>query len=387
MLILKNGTLITMCGEPFIGDIAINGRTIVDIGSKLPVNDAQVIDVTGCYVMPGIVDAHSHIGMQESGTRETDHNEKTEPVSPQMRAIDAVHPQDVAFTEAREAGITTCVTGPGSINLIGGTFAALKTTGDTVEDMLLKQPVAMKAALGENPKFRYSEINKSPKSRLASAAIMRKALAAAVDYDRKMKRHIDCHEPRPDRDLGLEALLPVIHGELPLKIHIHRADDIVTAIRIAEEFDIRYTLDHCTEGYMITDRLLSALRKRCEGIIIGPLMTYKNKLECTNSLGVRLPKRLYDSGIKFAICTDFPEMTPRCIMPQVALSVAEGLPEDVAFKAITLTAARITGIADRVGSLEIGKDADIAVFSGHPMDYRSLCVMTFINGKIIHERI
>jgi len=184
----------------------------------------------------------------------------------------------------------------------------------------------------------------------------------------------------------LEALLPVIRGDLPLKIHVHRADDIATAIRIAEEFNIHFTLDHCSEGFMITDRLLSALSKRCDGIIIGPLMNYKRKLECSKKQGVKLPKLLHDAGIEFAICTDFPEMIPVCMMPQIALSVTEGLPEDTALKAVTITAARILGISDRVGSLEVGKDADIAVFSGHPLDYRSVCLMTLINGKIVYER-
>ncbi|MDD4503212.1 MAG: amidohydrolase [Clostridiaceae bacterium] len=386
MMILKNGILMTMCSKTFKGDIAVKGGKIAAVDYGLPIEGAQVRDVSGCYIMPGIIDAHSHIGLQESGTRETDHNEKTNPISPQMRAIDAINPQDIAFMESREVGITTCATGPGSINLIGGTFAAVKTYGSTVEDMLLKQPVAMKAALGENPKFRYTEIGISPKSRLASAAIIRASLAAAMEYGRKTEQYDSDYLHMPDRNLGLEALLPVIRGDLPLKIHVHRADDIATAIRIAEEFNIRFTLDHCSEGFMITDRLLSALSKRCDGIIIGPLMIYKRKLECSKKQGVRLPKLLHDAGIEFAICTDFPEMIPVCMMPQIALSVTEGLPEDAALKAVTITAARILGLSDRVGSLEVGKDADIAVFSGHPLDYRSVCLMTLINGKIVYER-
>ncbi|NLM43106.1 MAG: amidohydrolase [Clostridiales bacterium] len=386
MLILKNGTLMTMCDKPFKGDIAIQDGKIVAIAKELNNENVQIRDVTGCYIMPGIIDAHSHLGLHESGTRETDHNEKTNPIAPQLRAIDAINPQDVAFAESREVGITSCATGPGSINIIGGTFAVIKTYGNTVEDMILKYPVAMKAALGENPKFRYTEMNSTPKSRLATAAILREALAAAVDYDRKIKANGGDPLSIPDRNLKLEALLPVIRGEIPLKIHIHRADDIATAIRIAEEFDIRYTLDHCSEGYIIIDRLYSALSKGCEGIIIGPLMIYKRKLESRNKLGVKLPKVLYDAGIEFAICTDFPEMIPSSMMPQVALSVAEGLPEEIALKSITITAARILGIDNRVGSLEVGKDADIAVFSCHPLDYRSLCLMTLIDGKIVYER-
>lgn len=385
-MILKNATLLTMIDEPFVGDIAIDDKTIVGIGERLFGANAETIDLSGCYVMPGIVDAHSHMGLQESGTRETDHNEKFLPITPEMRAIDAINPKDSAFAKAREVGITTCVTGPGSINLIGGTFAAIKTSGNTVEEMLLKHPVAMKAALGENPKFRYTEINKSPKSRMASASIIRKALFAAIDYEKKVKMNDDA-EKIIDKDIGLEGLMQVTQGKLPLKIHIHRSDDIMTAIRIAEEFNIRYTLDHCTEGYLITDSLIDALSKKCEGIIIGPLMIYQCKLETRNSLGIKLPKKLYDANINFAICTDFPEMVPCSFIPQVALSVAEGLPEDIALKSITINAAKIVGIDDRVGSLEIGKDADIAVFSGYPLDYHALCIMTFINGKLVYERI
>ncbi|MGI6404006.1 MAG: amidohydrolase [Oscillospiraceae bacterium] len=379
MLILKQGTLMTMCEDPFVGDIAIEDGKIIGIGRHLPIpGGAQVLDVSGKTVLPGIVDAHSHIGLFESGTRETDHNEKVDPIAPQLRGIDGINPLDSAFADALEAGITTCVTGPGSINLIGGTFTAVKSysCNNTVEGMLLRQPVAMKAALGENPKFRYTEMNRSPKSRLACAALLRQALMDAADYN-------------PDsspKNPACEALLPVLSGKLPLKIHVHRASDIETAIRIAEEFQIRYTLDHCSEGYLIPHRLLDALQKRCDGIILGPLMIYKRKLECANKLGVKLPVRLHQEGIPFAISTDFPETIPRGMIPQVALSVAEGLPEREALQAITIVPARIIGIDDRVGSLEVGKDADLAIFSGHPLHYSSLCIMTFVGGHLAYER-
>ena len=201
---IKNGTLMTMCDKPFKGDIAIQDGKIVAIAKELNNENVQIRDVTGCYIMPGIIDAHSHLGLHESGTRETDHNEKTNPIAPQLRAIDAINPQDVAFAESREVGITSCATGPGSINIIGGTFAVIKTYGNTVEDMILKYPVAMKAALGENPKFRYTEMNSTPKSRLATAAILREALAAAVDYDRKIKANGGDPLSIPDRNLKLK---------------------------------------------------------------------------------------------------------------------------------------------------------------------------------------
>lgn len=386
MLLLKNGNVMTMAGPAFVGDVAIENGKIVAVGQNLSYGDAEVRDVTGMTVMPGIVDPHCHIGMWEDamGFEGADGNECTNPITPELRAIDAINPYDRCFEEAAAGGVTTCVTGPGSANVIGGQFVAIKTHGDSVEDMALRFPVAVKAAFGENPKRVYNGKNQTPSTRMATAALMRKALIEAQEYNEKLERGKADPEKMPERNLGKEILARVIRRELPMKIHAHRADDILTAIRICREFKLRYTLDHCTEGYLITDKLKEALSEDCEGIIVGPLLTDRSKIELKN-LSFKAPKVLEQAGIEYAMMTDHP-VTPEQYLPIcTAVAVREGASEEGALKAITINAAKITGIADRVGSIEVGKDADIAVFSGHPFDFRSRCVLTLVNGKVAHE--
>lgn len=386
MLLLKNGNVMTMAGPAFVGDVAIENGKIVAVGQSLSYSDAEVRDVTGMTVMPGIVDPHCHIGMWEDamGFEGADGNECTNPITPELRAIDAINPYDRCFEEAVAGGVTTCVTGPGSANVIGGQFVAIKTYGDSVEDMVLRFPVAVKAAFGENPKRVYNGKNQTPSTRMATAALMRKALIEAQEYNEKLERGKADPEKMPERNLGKEILARVIRRELPMKIHAHRADDILTAIRICREFKLRYTLDHCTEGYLITDKLKEALGEDCEGIIVGPLLTDRSKIELKN-LSFKAPKVLEKAGIEYAMMTDHP-VTPEQYLPIcTAIAVREGASEEGALKAITINAAKITGIADRVGSIEVGKDADIAVFSGHPFDFRSRCVLTLVNGKVAHE--
>ncbi len=386
MLLLKNGNVMTMAGPAFVGDVAIENGKIVAVGQSLSYSDAEVRDVTGMTVMPGIVDPHCHIGMWEDamGFEGADGNECTNPITPELRAIDAINPYDRCFEEAAAGGVTTCVTGPGSANVIGGQFVAIKTYGDSVEDMVLRFPVAVKAAFGENPKRVYNGKNQTPSTRMATAALMRKALIEAQEYNEKLEKGKADPEKMPERNLGKEILARVIRRELPMKIHAHRADDILTAIRICREFKLRYTLDHCTEGYLITDKLKEALGEDCEGIIVGPLLTDRSKIELKN-LSFKAPKVLEQAGIEYAMMTDHP-VTPEQYLPIcTAVAVREGASEEGALKAITINAAKITGIADRVGSIEVGKDADIAVFSGHPFDFRSRCVLTLVNGKVAHE--
>ncbi|MBS7229022.1 MAG: amidohydrolase [Eubacteriales bacterium] len=386
MLVIKNARLLTMTENgSFVGDIRIDGGKIAEIAQNIDTTGCDVFDAEGMYAMPGIIDAHSHIGMWEDGMgREgSDGNEATNPVTPEMRSIDGINPFDRCFKEAVACGVTTAVTGPGSANVVGGTFVAMKLYGRSMDEMILKFPVAMKAAFGENPKRVYGD-KATPATRMAIAAILRKALAGALDYAKKIENAKDDPSKMPERDLGKEALLPVIRRELPLKIHCHRADDILTAIRIAKEFNVRFTLDHCTEGYLIPDLLKETIEETGAGIIIGPLLTDRSKIELRN-VSFSAPKALYDAGIDFAMMTDHPVIPEQYLPVCAALAVREGLPEDAALRSITINAARITGIDDRVGSLEVGKDADIAVFSGHPLDFRSRCVLCTVDGQVAHR--
>ncbi len=386
MLVIKNARLLTMTENgSFVGDIRIDGGKIAEIAQNVDTTGCDVFDAEGMYAMPGIIDAHSHIGMWEDGMgREgSDGNEATNPVTPEMRSIDGINPFDRCFKEAVACGVTTAVTGPGSANVVGGTFVAMKLYGRSMDEMILKFPVAMKAAFGENPKRVYGD-KATPATRMAIAAILRKALAGALDYAKKIENAKDDPSKMPERDLGKEALLPVIRRELPLKIHCHRADDILTAIRIAKEFNVRFTLDHCTEGYLIPDLLKETIEETGAGIIIGPLLTDRSKIELRN-VSFSAPKALYDAGIDFAMMTDHPVIPEQYLPVCAALAVREGLPEDAALRSITINAARITGIDDRIGSLEVGKDADIAVFSGHPLDFRSRCVLCTVDGQVAHR--
>ena len=384
MLLLKNGLLHTMTQDAFTGDILIENGKIAAIGASLSADGAEVIDLGGQFVLPGLIDAHCHIGMWEDGMGEegADGNEMTDPITPELRAVDGLNPFDPCFKEAREAGVTTAVTGPGSANVIGGQFAALKTYGRSIEEMTLRDPIAMKAATGENPKGVYAEKKVAPTTRMAIASLFRSTMTDAIEYQKGMAKEDD----KPDKDIAMEALLPVINRELTVKIHAHRADDILTGLRLAKEFNLKVTIDHCTEGYMITDVLKDRLREQGAGIIIGPLLSERSKIELKN-LSFAAPRVLEEAGIPFAMMTDHPVIPIQFLPVQAGLAVREGLSEETALRSITRYAAEIVGISDRVGTLEVGKDADIAVFDGHPFDYRTHCVLTLINGSVVHHAI
>ena len=384
MLLLKNGLIHTMTQEAFPGDILIDGDKIVAVGKALSADGADVIDLGGAFVLPGLIDAHCHIGMWEDGMGEegSDGNEMTDPVTPELRAIDGLNPFDRCFQEAREAGVTTAVTGPGSANVIGGQFAALKTYGRSIEEMTLRDPIAMKAATGENPKVVYAEKKVAPTTRMAIASLFRSTMTDAIEYQKGMAKE----EDKPDRDIAMDALLPVINRELTMKIHAHRADDILTGLRLAKEFNLKVTIDHCTEGYLIADVLKDRLIEQGAGIIIGPLLSERSKIELKN-LSFSAPRILEEAGIPFAMMTDHPVIPIQYLALQAGIAVREGLSEETALRSITRNAAEIVGISDRVGTLEAGKDADIAVFDGHPFDYRTHCVLTLINGKVVHNTL
>lgn len=392
MIILKNATVMPQTSESFVGDIGIEDRKIVKVAKSIsPGKDDKVYDMTNKFITPGFIDAHTHIGMFEDGmgAEGSDGNEASSPSTPYVRAIDGVNPFDPCFRESYTHGVTTVMTGPGSANVIGGQFVLMYTHGTCVEDMMVdipcNNPAAMKAAFGENPKRVYGSRTQLPITRMGTAAVLREALTKAREYMEKKEKATADPEKLPAIDVKFEALIPVLKRELPLKIHCHRADDILTAIRIANEFNLRFTLDHFTEGYLITDLVKPELSKNLVGVIIGPLLTDRSKIEVRN-LSFGAAKVLYDAGIPFAMMTDSP-VIPQMYLPIcMSIAVREGLPEEYALKPITINAARILGVDDIMGSIDEGKLANIAVFDGDPLDVRSHCVMTLIEGKIVYER-
>lgn len=385
MLIIKNGYIYTMAGEIIEGgDILIDGGKIKEVGKNLVAPlDAEVIDAEGKMVTPGFIDAHCHIGLFEDGMgfEGSDGNEWVDPVTPQLRAIDGINPMDETFKEAAAGGITTAVTGPGSANVIGGQSVAIKTYGDRVDDMIVKEPVAMKIAFGENPKRVYESQKKSPITRMSTAATLREALFKAQVYLEKKEKASEDSSKMPEYDIKMEALIKVLKKEIPLKAHAHRADDILTSIRIAKEFDLDITLDHCTEGHLIAEHLA----EEGKPAIVGPTLSNRSKIELRN-LTFDTPKVLHEAGVKVAIMTDSPVIPLQYLPLCAGLAVKSGLDEYEALKAITINPAEITGIDDRVGSIEVGKDADIVIFDGNPLkDIDCKTYATIIDGKIIYK--
>ncbi|MDP3130088.1 MAG: amidohydrolase, partial [Bacillota bacterium] len=369
-------------------DILIDGAKIVSIGDRgtLDAPGAEIIDAAGRFVTPGIVDAHCHIGLFEEaiGFEGSDGNEMTNPIFPELRAIDAIKPQDVAFRDALEAGVTTVSTGPGSGNVIGGTFCVLKTHGTTIDDMIVVPESAMKMALGENPKRVYNGKSQTPTTRMGSAALMRDALIKARDYKAKKEKYerdvkTEPNTAKPEYNMKWDALSRVFEG-LPVKIHAHQQDDIVTAIRIIEEFGLAATIEHATEGHLIA----SYLKKHNQKVIIGPTLGTKTKYELRNKT-FKAAKILHDEGIAFAIMTDHPVISLANALTQVGLFVREGLDELSAFRAVTIEAAKIIGVDARVGSIEVGKDADLVVWDGHPLHYLTKTVCVVCNGEVVYR--
>ena len=383
MLLLKNAKILTMAGKDYDrGDILIKDSKIVKVAEKIEEASAKVIDLSGKIVIPGIIDAHCHVGMWEDGMdfEGADGNEECEPLTPELLAIDGVNPFDRAFIEARNAGVTTVVTGPGSSNVIGGQFVALKTVGTSIDEMIIKQPVALKVAFGENPKRVFSEEKKSPMTRMATAAMLRLTLTEAQEYKKSIERAKKKEEDPPEKDFKKEAVLPVVTGELLVKAHAHRADDILTAIRIAKEFNLKLSIEHCTEGYLIPEHV----KKSGAKVILGPLLTERAKIELKN-LTFAAPRIMAEAGIPFAIMTDHPVIPVQHILISVALAVKDGLDEKTALESVTINAAKCCELEDRIGSIEAGKDADIAVFDGSPLELSSRVKLVLIDGKVVFE--
>ncbi len=380
MLLIKNGKVFTMGKKNnFDGFVITKKSKIFMVGeadqltSELENQCSQVIDAKGGYILPGLIDSHCHVGMWENGIgfEGSDGNEMTDPVTPHMRAIDGIYYKDRSFGDAMRAGITTLCIGPGSANVIGGMFSALKTSGNSIEEMCLKEELAMKMALGENPKRVYNGQKKTPMTRMASAAIMRQALIQAREYKNR--------EDKDKVDLKMEALAKVFDG-LIVKIHAHREDDILTAIRIGKEFGLKFSIEHCTEGYLVKD----ILKKEKVPVIVGPLLSFRSKYELTNSM-IENPGILSEAGIKMSIMTDHHVIPIQYLTLCVGVAVKHGLDELEGLKAITINAAKLTGLDDKIGSLKKGKHADVAVFDGNPLEIKTSVLATIINGKVVYE--
>ena len=381
MLLIKNGKIKTMAGADLEnGCILIDDAgKIAAVGVHIDETEAMtVIDAGGHLVTPGCVEAHCHIGVQNSGMRweGADYNERSDPVTPHMRAIDGINPIDETFALAIKHGVTSACTGPGSSNVVGGTFAAIKLVGKRVDNMIIKSPVAMKCAFGENPKGSFGQIGgKAPITRMGTAAMLRELLT-------KSKNYLAAKESgkEPNFDMKLEAMIPVIKKEIPLKAHAHRADDIFTAIRIAKEFDVLLTLDHCTDGELIVDELA----KEGYAAFIGPSFGGKSKIELRNK-DFTTPGVLCAAGVPVSIITDAP-VTPLEYLPMCAgFAVSAGMEYEEAWKAITINPAVQTGIGDRVGSLEAGKDGDLVIWNDDPLTkIGTSAYMTVVDGKVVY---
>ena len=389
MILIKNANLLTMEEINYQKmDVLVEDGKIKAIGNfdELDYPEAVIIDALGRYVTPGLVDPHCHVGMMEStiGWAGSDVNEITNPVTPELRAIDAIKPHDPCFKEALDSGVTTVCTGPGSANIIGGTFTALKPFGKTVDEMILVKELAMKMALGENPKRCYGNSKTSPSTRMASAAIMREWLFKAKNYYQKKQDYIKAlkegkEAKEPEFNMKLESLSRVFDGML-VKIHAHQADDIATAIRIGEEFGLNLSVDHCTEGYLIPE----TLKKNNTKVIIGPTLGDKSKYEL-KAKSFDSGKVLYQNGIEFGIMTDHPVIEQQHTLVQLALFVKAGLPELEALKAVTINAAKMCQIDHLVGSIKENKDADIVIWSGNPLDIMTNADVVILNGKIMKQ--
>lgn len=367
------------------GYLLADGGKIVELASMSDWNEdkaqscAKIIDAQGRTLTPGLVDAHTHMGMWEDGLgfEGADGNEETDPVTPHLRALDGVNPMDVTFREALSAGVTTVITGPGSANPIGGQLLAMKTRGHRIDDMVIRAPLGIKAALGENPKSVYNDKNQSPITRMATAALIRETLEKAQEYREQWDNyHTGTEdEEKPDIDYKMEAMLPVVRGEIPLHIHAHRADDIFTAIRIAKEFEIDMVLVHCTEGHLIAEEL----KEEGYPILIGPVMTDRSKPELRNQT-VQNPVVLSEEGIPISIITDHPETPIQYLRLSAALAVQNGMAKNIALQSITRNPAESVGIFDRVGSLRVGKDADFVIWEGDPFSLEGKPFAVFCDG-------
>ena len=381
MLLIKNGLIHdAIHAEPYTADILAEGGKILKIEANITAEGAEVFDAAGLEVYPGFVEAHCHTGLHGYGIgyEGADYNEMGDILACQLRAIDAIEPRDETLIEAREAGITTLCAGPGSANVLGGTFAAYKPVGKRIDNMVIKAEVAMKCAFGENPKRCYRD--KGDSSRMTTAAKLREMLFKAREYQQKLERAGDDVEKRPGFDMKLEAMLPVMRREIPLKAHAHQADDLFTALRIAREFDVDITLEHVTEGHLVADELA----KENVMLAVGPTLTHATKFELRNK-SWETPGVLSKAGCHVSIITDAPVIPQKYLPLCAGLAVKAGMDPFDALKAITINPAEHALVADRVGSLEVGKDADVVITDGCPFEVSTTVKAVFIDGSKVHE--
>ena len=371
-MLFKNATIYTMEQDPFVGDFRIDKGVFTEVGKNLTANEGEdVQDLNGLYVFPGLVESHCHLGMEETAIRfeGDDVNEITDPITPNMRGIDGCNPMDETIESALKGGVTTVAAGPGSANVLGGTFFAYKTKGNCIDEMTIENPIAMKAAFGENPKRCYQ--GKKIDTRMQFSALLRETLEKTKEYLAKKEAGKDVAY-----DQKLEAMIPVVKRELPLKCHAHRADDILTAIRIAKEENIKITLDHVTDARCI----LPQIKESGFPCICGPALTHKSKFELAN-MSFETPNELYKAGILFSIITDSPVIPQQYLFLSAALAAKAGLPEYEAIKAITINPAKILGLDNRVGSIKVGKDADFVICTKNILDTQNEIQSVYVDGK------
>ncbi|GGP10118.1 amidohydrolase [Nonomuraea glycinis] len=381
-LAITHGYVVPVDGDPIDdGTVLIRDGKIVEVGRDVEVPpDCTVVDAEGGWVLPGFVEAHGHLGVYEEaeGWAGRDTNETTDPNGARLRALDAINPAELGFADALSGGVTTAVIKPGSANPIGGQTVAIKTWGRTVDEMLIREPVSVKSALGENPKRVYGDQKKLPSTRQGVAAVIREAFMKAQDY--RARRAAAREEGKPfDRDATLEVLVRVLDGELPWCQHTHRADDIATALRLADEFGYRLVINHGTEGHLLAD----LLAERGIPVIIGPLFTSRSKVELRQR-SLRNPGILARAGVELAITTDHPVVPIHFLVHQATLAVKEGLDAAEALRSITVNPARIMGIDDRVGALRPGLDGDVVIWSGDPLDVMSRALRVFVSGRAVY---
>lgn len=380
-ILLKNGLLVNSdSGQWELADILIEGTKISRVAPKIEREKGILtLDLKEGFVLPGLIDCHTHVGIIEEGSGKigVDNNEISDPVTPNLRGIDGVNPLDMAFMDAVRSGITAVMTGPGSNNVVGGLNLVVKTYGNIIDQMVVRNPAGLKVAFGENPITTYGQDKKAPVTRMGTASLIRELFMKTQDYmERKAKGKVE------ERIMQLEAVIPVLKGEIPLRAHAHRADDIVTAIRVAEEFEIeKLVIEHGTEADLVADYLY---RKNIP-VAFGPMLTPRIKMELRRrSYGSVI--KLVEKGIKVALITDHPYNSIDQLRTVAALEVAEGLKPVDAIRCLTIHPAEILGCDQQIGRIQEGYDADLAIFAGNPLDLNSKVIFTLVNGKIVYQK-